>query len=493
MTIATRLALNEIFINERDSASTTRYFLEVNGLREYMSDSGLLVATGSGSAANAWISNAGGLSFDPTSQLLQYRSRESAGFSKDASERLLLHGFAGEIVVESAMYRQPRVSIDGSAVHYPFPKGSKLLIRAVPHPLSFLVFPSITTKDMAEPERPIAEIDTVNKSFALTPQQVAEIDSLPICASVPNGTKRQILFLQVSKDLGHLKLGRILKTGGMPLKEKNIELEATIPNPTLLFPTAEIASLPAAERDIVFGLYTYGLRVTEYAGSIIEWDSSIDKNVWAPSIDTIVFIKALLNHGLLGPHLTSIGEIGTGSGAITKLAILNSPNLREATSSDIEGKAIECMLRNVQPVLRGIDLQVILGKGIRKFGKVDLLMVNPPYLPEKETSGEVDQFRGLGLIEEVLREGKAHLNPDGSIVMNYSSCAEKEFETWASQYGWKVKLLSQITVPLKIVRVYKDREWLDFMLEHGGLEIRNEVETGYRYWHTLNVVQLTPA
>ncbi len=492
-TIEAKFALNEIFINEQDSAHSVRYILKVHGITETMADSGMLVSTGAGSSANSWISNALGLSFAPSSNLLQFKLREPPRFLKDASERVLLHGFADGLEAESAMYHRPRVSIDGSAKHYTFPSGAKIVIRPAPHPLNFAVFPSIATREMAEPERPVAEIGAPKERLNIPPEQIKEIDALPICSTVSLGSKRQILMLMVTRDLDKLHIVRILKSGGVSLSKKDFDIEATVDNPTLLYPTAQIASLPAVARDVVLGLYSYGLRINEYAGTVVEWDSSIDKNVWAPSIDTIAFMRPLRDKGIFGDHIISAAEIGTGNGAIAKATVFNCQNLKELTITDIEKRAIECALRNLRPVLGKIDVQTILGKGIKGVGKVDLLMVNPPYLPEKKVSGEIDQYRGLGLIEEVLREGKEHLNPGGSIVINYSSCAEKEFKRWTKKYGWKVKPLQKITVPLKIVRVYKDPEWLEFMLEHGGLEIRDEVQTGYRYWHTLNIVQLTPA
>ncbi|NQU17569.1 MAG: methyltransferase [Candidatus Saganbacteria bacterium] len=490
--IRTTLALNELFINEQDSAQAVKYKLKTHGIVEPMSDSGLLIATGSGSSANGWISNSMGLTFDPTSRLIQFKLREPTRFFTDGSQRVLTHGFAQAVELESTMYHNPRASIDGAGKHYAFPKGSELTVKIMGSPISFPVFPSIANIGMTRPDGPIAEVGLREERLGLTAAQIQEIDALPICASVKKGEKRQILFLQVTKDMKKLHLARILKTGGQALRTEDLTLKGTIDNPTLLYPTAEIASMPAVARDVIFGLYTYGLRITEFAGVISEWDSSIDQNVWGPSVDTTAFMYALLENNILNDRVISAAEVGTGSGTIAKAAIINCQNLRSFTDTDIVKRALECARRNLDPVIGEVNLNEIHEKGIKSIGQVDLLMVNPPYLPEAKVSGEVDQYRGLGLIHEVLKDGKEHLNPDGSVVINFSSCAEKEFKQWVEDYGWKIKELYKIAVPLKIVRVYEDPEWLDFMLEHGGLEIRNEQQTGYRYWHTLNIVQLTP-
>jgi len=486
----TFLALNEVFINEQDSAHTARYLINANGITEYHRDSGLLIPAGAGSPINSWAFNAEGIVFAPSSPLLQFISRESARFNKGGDQKRLAHGFAKTLEVTSALRHDPRISID-SNVHLPFPAGSKALITVSDFPLSLLVFPELSRRAIEKPET--VEVIAPTKTLSISPEQITKIDTMPICSSVPKGTKRQILFLQISNDLKTLNLVRILKTGGQVLSRADFSLKASIPDPRLLSPTAEITTLPSTLRDIVLNLYFYGLRITEFAGVITEWDGSIDKNVWAASIDTIVFIYALLINNIFGPDVKSVGEVGTGGGMISKAAKMLCPNLESLTASDVEKKALECMQRNIETILGKTDLQIILGKGLGQFGKVDLLLENPPYLPEKEDSGEVDPYRGLELIHETLREGKNHLNPDGKLLINYSSCAAQEFDQWVEEYGWKKRVLLTIDVPLKINRVNEDPEWLEFMLEHGGLEIRDDVEHGYRYWQTLNVVQLTPA
>ncbi len=486
----TYLALNEVFINEQDSANTARYFITANGITEYHRDSGLLVPTGAGSPINSWAFNANGIVFAPSSRLLQFISRETARFNKSGDQKVLAHGFSDAVEITSALRHNPRISLD-SGLHLPFPIESKAQIAVSTFPLNLAVFPDISRKTIEEPTT--IKVIEPTKPLNIIPEQIKEIDAMPICSTVPKGTKRQILFLQISPDLKDLNLIRILKTGGQVLTQTDFSLKASIPDPTLLSPTAEISTLPSTLRDIVLNLYSYGLRLTEFNGVVAEWDGSIDKNVWGPSIDTIVFIYALLINNVFGPDVKSIGEVGTGGGMISKAARMFCPNLESITASDIVRKALECMKRNIAPVLGDTDLQTIRGKGIKQFGKVDLLLENPPYLPEKEASGEIDPYRGLGLIHETLREGKDHLNPGGKALINYSSCAAKEVDVWIEEYGWEKRVLFTIDVPLKINRVNEDPEWLEFMLEHGGLEIRDDTEHGYRYWHRLNVVELTPS
>lgn len=486
----TYLALNEVFINEQDSANTARYFVAANGITEYHHDSGLLVPTGAGSPVNSWVFNSNGIVFAASSRLLQFVSRETARFNKGGDQKVLAHGFSDAIEVTSALRHNPRISLD-SGLHLPFPAEAKAQITVSDSPLNFLVFPDISRRAIEKPET-VEAIEPIDP-MVIGPEKIAEIDAMPICRTTPPDVKKQILFLQISKDLSKLNIFGILKTGGKPLEKKDFSLKGTITNPRLLYPTAEINTLPSGLRDIILNLYTYGRRVYDYNGVISEWVASIDENVWGASIDTIVFIYALLANNILGPGIRSIGELGTGGGMIIKAGIQFCPDLTTAYASDIVQEAIDCMFRNVSPVQGAVRLITIKGKGIKEFGKVDVFEVNPPYLPEKKVTGEVDQYRGLGLIHEVLRDGKEHLTPGGKVIINYSSCAGKEFDEWVKQYGWKKRVLFAIDVPLKINRVNEDQEWLDFMLEHGGLEVRDDNQFGYKYWHKLNVVVLIPA
>lgn len=485
--------INEIAVGERDFRETSRYILRTEGQEEYIMGGGLLVSCWSGSTANGWINNALGFPFGP-SNLLHFMSMISTRYHKDSSERVLLAGFAEELEIESKMYGDPVIGVDGKGEQHSFPMDARLIIKADGSPLSMPVFPSIRRKTMTPPERPVAEIGERTNGLELSPALIREIDDLSVNTSVQEGSVRPILFLQVSENMEQLRLATLLKRGGTPLGRDSFDHELTVHNPTLLYPTAEIGSAPADQRDVLFNLYSYGVRITEHAGVPVDWDSSIDTGVWTSSIDTTAVIHTMLKHGLLGPHINSAAEVATGGGMIAKAIAMFCPNLRELTITDIIVKAIECASRNIRPTIagRGINFNGIVGPGIKRIPRVDFMAMNPPYLPERKSSGEVDQYRGLDLLLEILRDGRDHLTERGNILVDFSSCSEPETSGWIKEYGWNSNTLLQARVPLKITRLSKDPVWRDWLLERGGIEIRDERKTGYRYWHTLNLVHLKP-
>src|SRR3989344_2693842 len=80
-------------------------------------------------------------------------------------------------------------------------------------------------------------------------------------------------------------------TGGN--RGANEFLVHTFKNPRLLTDNAAIAKLPSTLRDAVVKTYEFPERVTEYDGVSVVWSETAYPGVWAPSIDTMLFARAL--------------------------------------------------------------------------------------------------------------------------------------------------------------------------------------------------------
>ena len=120
-------------------------------------------------------------------------------------------------------------------------------------------------------------------------------------------------------------------------------------------------------------------------------------------------------------------------------------------------------------------------------------MINPPYIPKPAGNG-INQYEGTGLIREVVSDGLEHLNPENpeaSIVINYSSLAQNDFDQFVQgREDLEIELLETLTVPLKINWTSIDSEWLNYLITECGLEIRDDQIHGYRYWHTLKIIKI---
>jgi len=79
--------------------------------------------------------------------------------------------------------------------------------------------------------------------------------------------------------------------------------------------------------------------------------------------------------------------------------------------------------------------------------KFDLIIFNPPYLPEDKYDKEPDTTagkKGYEIIIKFLEQAKNHLNQDGSIILLFSSLSKPEIiKKQATELGYKLKLINK--------------------------------------------------
>ena len=106
-----------------------------------------------------------------------------------------------------------------------------------------------------------------------------------------------------------------------------------------------------------------------------------------------------------------------------------------------------------------IDEQAILFLKKKKFkavhsnlfskikGKFDLIVFNPPYLPEDKYDLEKDTTggkKGYETIIKFLKQAKKHLNDNGTILLLFSSFSNpKIIKEEAKKLGYEIKLLAK--------------------------------------------------
>jgi len=353
------------------------------------------------------------------------------------------------------------------------------------------------------------------KKLAVYADMIKEDDKLAELFDIPAAeiARRLELFIEISDDLKTITLYKVLDDsraysagGDVDYSKLKLESIASFPSNNLVFPDNYIAkhfSGPTLSRILI--LFIRGGKYTKYGGIITNHDSRVDLDVWSTNIDTVYMHKIIRESGVLNrSDIKTAAEIGVGGGHLSSALVQNLGKLKNLAITDISIYALMAAKRNISLFAkkRDIKLRTFLGKGIKGLdNNLDLLLVNPPYVPvppweRAEGSSIDDPYKGTGLIREIIAEGIDHLNPDNpdaSIIMNYSSLATEDFEEYLRAYGKlvDVEALAQgLEVPLKIERV--DERWLDWM-EGKGLIIKKDVpEDGFKYWHTLNVVQIKP-
>ena len=119
-------------------------------------------------------------------------------------------------------------------------------------------------------------------------------------------------------------------------------------------------------------------------------------------------------------------EMGSGSGIIAETLLTNNVSEKDLTLVDINPESVK-LLRKKFPNTRII--QSNLFKNIK--GRFDLIIFNPPYLPEDKNEDIESKLITTGgkfgseLINNFLKQSKYHLNKNGKIILLTSSLTKK--------------------------------------------------------------------
>ncbi len=117
-------------------------------------------------------------------------------------------------------------------------------------------------------------------------------------------------------------------------------------------------------------------------------------------------------------------DMGTGSG-ILAIGAAEKDDVREVIAADVDEQAVselrERKVKKIKIVLS--DLFMNIG------GSFDVIIFNPPYLPDEERDYDVALAggkKGHELIERFLHSAKDRLNNDGFILLVFSNMTGKE-------------------------------------------------------------------
>jgi len=250
----------------------------------------------------------------------------------------------------------------------------------------------------------------------------------------------------------------------------------TFKNPVLLTDNYKICKLNPTLRDTLFSLYDSRPRIVEYDNVSTFWDRT-HVSVWCPSIDTILFAKALKK--VLNNNFKTAMEIGCGSGFLSKF-VLNKSKVNSILINDLNPYAIKCAMDNIKDK----RATFYVGDGIQKLkgNKFDLLICNPPYVP-RPNSIDDNPYEGVGLLRHLIHEGQNYLNENGMLVINISSlCWDLVFD---KKPKMKMKIIEKMKVPLKVNNILNNKNWVKHLIKLG---LKKNYHNGYEYWQELFIV-----
>lgn len=256
----------------------------------------------------------------------------------------------------------------------------------------------------------------------------------------------------------------------------------TINNPVLVTDHFKIAEMDPVTRDTIFKLFESSIKITKFDGVSLDFEQKKYLGVWGPSIDTLLFCRALNKANLAGIE-TSI-EIGAGSGFISKYLLTKKSEIKNAFLVDLNPYSISCCKDNIQDKRANF----FAGNGIDFLNnkKCDLLICNPPYIPRPQSIDD-NPYEGLKLLEYLIKNFRQIINPNGKFITNLSSLSKKEMEEAIKRAGLKIKVLDKMTVPLKVMSVLNNKQWLKYLLAHG---LKKQRKNGYDYYHTITIVEI---
>lgn len=275
--------------------------------------------------------------------------------------------------------------------------------------------------------------------------------------------------------------GRRLRTHPFEKKRR----VAAFDSPVLATDAYRIGRLDPVLRDTVFALFASPLRVTRYSGTSLIFDERKYPDVWGPSIDTLLFCKALMAGSCIDAGHAL--EIGCGSGFISKCALRRMPRLKTMTLVDLNRSALACSRENIDdPRARFVvsDAYELLRR--RRYG---LILCNPPYIPRPK-SIEDNAYEGVGLLTFLITHAGRLLSRGGRLIVNYSSLCGGSVRRAVKRSGVRAVPMASLRVPLKVYTVLNNPRWMRFLKKHAGL--RKNRCRGYDYWHTITITEIRP-
>lgn len=261
---------------------------------------------------------------------------------------------------------------------------------------------------------------------------------------------------------------------------------ATLQDPVLVTDHHKISGLPPVVRDSIFKLYESPVRVTRYGGTSLRFEQRAWPGVWGPNIDTLLFCQALTPARLAG--VKSVLEIGCGSGFISQYILEHAPQVEQLTMVDINPAAVACATQNVLDPRASADVQD--GMAALRAHPVDLVVCNPPYIPRPGAVAD-NAYEGIDLLAFFFTQAPALLAPGGQLITVVSSVADGVVRPLRDASGVSVEELSCRKVPLKVLNVLNNPEWMAYLHQKAG--VTSGLHQGYEHWHTVRICCVRPA
>lgn len=223
----------------------------------------------------------------------------------------------------------------------------------------------------------------------------------------------------------------------------SLEVVAPIRSPRTVFDVIDsLLQQPHETRNELKRMLQSSHRLIWHRGVLVHVDRYKEPGVFGPSIDTLHVAELIAQRYVLPASARleahRVLEVGTGSGFISAGIARHAPGLERLLGIERHTVSAVCTARNVtrnEELTRAGRAAVLVSDFDRSLvpGKFELVVCNPPYVPEAD-GREADRERqrsgaiaGLGLIDALLEAAPELLADDGRLLLIVSSVTPPDY------------------------------------------------------------------
>jgi release factor glutamine methyltransferase len=159
--------------------------------------------------------------------------------------------------------------------------------------------------------------------------------------------------------------------------------------------------------------------------------------MYSPREDSYLLSSALREYLRDKDKKIKILDMGSGSGIQAQTC--RKSGFMNIIAAEIDSEAVSFLKNKFKTVKTNLFSSI--------KGKFDLIIFNPPYLPENKYDKEKDTTggkKGFETILEFLKQAKNHLKKNGKIILLYSSLSKPDvIKKEAGKLNYKVNLLEK--------------------------------------------------
>jgi release factor glutamine methyltransferase len=247
----------------------------------------------------------------------------------------------------------------------------------------------------------------------------------------------------------------------VPLREARLLLAHALgwtQEQVFFFPTQNLTAEQITQAGSFLSRRLMGEPLSKIKGKREFWgrDFKVTHDTLDPRPDTETLIEAVIELFPDQSQPLSFLDLGTGTGCLIISLLLEYPKA-VGVGVDLSEKALDVAASNQQTYLLASRLRLLQSNWFEKVsGTFDVIVSNPPYIGKEEVlDRSVLNFdphlalfaeeEGLAAYRSIAQSAKAHLTPEGVIVLEIGYTQTESVTQVFEEYGFKrIKVLSDL-------------------------------------------------